>query len=114
MMRGNAAAALAVLFAVVAAGRAWAEDAEPTFQIVFKNGAIEPKRLEVPAGTRFRLEIRNEDDGPVEFESVELHKEKVLAAHAQTVMVIRTLDPGEYSFFDDFHPDAPPAVLVAK
>ena len=29
-------------------------------------------------------------------------------------LVIRELDPGEYDFFDDFHPDAPPAVLVAK
>jgi hypothetical protein len=29
-------------------------------------------------------------------------------------MVIRTLDAGEYSFFDDFHPNAAPAVLVAK
>ena len=87
---------------------------EPTFQIVFKNGVIAPKRLEVPAKTRFRLEIDNEDDTPAEFESVELHKEKVLAPHSQTVMVIRTLDPGEYSFFDDFHPGADPAMLVAK
>ena len=71
-------------------------------------------RLEVPAKTRFRLEIRNEDDTPAEFESVELHKEKVLAPHSQTVMVIRTLDPGEYDFFDDFHPGAAPAKLVAK
>jgi len=112
-MRAAQATAAAVLLAVVAPARAQAAE-EPTFQIVFRNGAIEPKRLEVPAGTRFRLEIRNEDDAPAEFESVELHKEKVLAPHSQTVMVIRTLDPGEYSFFDDFHPGAPPAVLVAK
>jgi hypothetical protein len=106
-------AALAVVFALVA-GSAWAEGEEPTFQIVFKGGVIAPLRLEVPAKTRFRLEIRNEDDAPAEFESVELHKEKVLAPHSQTVMVIRTLDAGEYNFFDDFHPNAAPAVLVAK
>jgi hypothetical protein len=105
-------AALAAALAFVCAP-ARAED-EPTFQVSFKGGAISPKRLEVPAKTRFRLEIHNDDDTPAEFESVELHKEKVLAPHSQTVMVIRTLDPGEYSFFDDFHPDAAPAVLVAK
>ncbi|HQX85662.1 MAG TPA: cupredoxin domain-containing protein, partial [Aestuariivirga sp.] len=27
---------------------------------------------------------------------------------------IRTLDPGEYSFFDDFQPGSPPAILTAK
>ncbi|MDE2442750.1 MAG: cupredoxin domain-containing protein, partial [Betaproteobacteria bacterium] len=43
-----------------------------------------------------------------------LRKEKVLAPHSKSVMVIRTLDPGEYSFFDDFRPGAPPAILVAK
>jgi hypothetical protein len=113
-------AALAAMLALVAgaalfvAGAAWAEGEEPTFQIVFKGGAISPLRLEVPAKTRFRLEIHNEDDAPAEFESVELHKEKVLAPHSQTVMVIRTLDAGEYNFFDDFHPNAAPAVLVAK
>jgi hypothetical protein len=114
MTRAEAAAAMALLLAVAWPARGGAEEEGPTFQIVFKGGAIEPKRLEVPTKTRFRLEIKNEDDTPAEFESVELHKEKVLAAHSETVMVIRTLDPGEYDFFDDFHPGSAPAVLVAK
>jgi hypothetical protein len=114
MTRALAAFALAVLLAAAAPARGWADDDGPTFRIVFKNGVIDPLRLEVPARTRFRLEIANEDETPTEFESVELHKEKVLAPKSQTVMVIRTLDPGEYSFFDDFHPGSAPAVLVAK
>ena len=114
MTTALAAAAAALVLAVAAAAPVHAEDEDPTFQIVFKGGVIAPLRLEVPAKTRFRLEIKNEDDTPAEFESVELHKEKVLAPHSQTVMVIRTLDPGEYDFFDDFHPGSPKAVLVAK
>ncbi len=114
MTRARAAMAVAVLLAAAASIRGWAGDEGPTFRIVFKNGVIDPLRLEVPAKTRFRLEIVNEDDAPAEFESVELHKEKVLAPKSQTVMVIRTLDPGEYNFFDDFHPGSAPAVLVAK
>ena len=43
-----------------------------------------------------------------------LRKEKVIGPGVTTSMVIKYLDPGEYSFFDDFHPEAPPAVLVAK
>lgn len=111
---------LAALFAGLLAaalsgfsGSARAQE-EPTFRIVFKDGAITPKRLEVPAKTRFRLELVNENDIPVEFESLELRKEKVLAARSQSVMVIRTLDPGEYPFFDDFRPGSEPALLVAK
>ena len=92
---------------------ALAED-DPTFRLEFNDGAITPLRLEVPANRRFRLELKNSGKTPAEFESKELKKEKVLAAESQTVLVIRTLDPGEYAFFDDFHPDAPPAVLVAK
>jgi hypothetical protein len=97
----------------LAAAPALAGD-DPTFRLEFNDGAIKPLRLEVPANTRFRLELKNSGKTPAEFESKELKKEKVLAAESETVLVIRTLDPGEYAFFDDFHPDAPQAVLVAK
>ncbi|MGX7875566.1 cupredoxin domain-containing protein [Mesorhizobium sp. ORM6] len=96
-----------VSFAVMA-------DDNPTFRIEFKDGAISPLRLEVPANTRVRFELINLGDMPAEFESLELRKERVVAPHSETVMVIRTLDPGQYPFFDDFHPGAGPAVLVAK
>ncbi len=86
----------------------------PTFQLVFKDGVITPLRLNVPANTRFRLELKNTGKSPAEFESKPLRLEKVLAAESSSVLVIRTLDPGEYVFFDDFHPDAPQATLVAK
>jgi hypothetical protein len=87
---------------------------EPTFAIEFHDGKVDPARLEVPANRRFKIELRNTGDTPAEFESGELRKEKVLAPNSTAVLVIKTLDPGEYSFFDDFHPDAPKAVLVAK
>jgi hypothetical protein len=89
-------------------------DDDPTFRIDFKDGAVTPRRLEVPANRRFSLELHNLGETPAEFESRELRKEKVLAPGTSSVLVIRTLDPGEYDFFDDFHPDTPPAVLVAK
>lgn len=95
-----------------AAGTARAED--PVFRIEFNDGKVTPQRLEVPANTRFKLELHNTGKTPAEFESRELRKEKVLGPGASSFIVIRRLDPGEYDFFDDFHLDAPPAVLVAK
>lgn len=88
--------------------------ADPVFRIEFNDGKMTPARIEVPADTRFELELVNKGKTPAEFESLPLRKEKVLAPESASSMVIKGLDPGEYSFFDDFHPDAPPAVLVAK
>ena len=102
-----------MLCASAAGDLAFADD-EATFRIEFDDGQVTPRRLEVPANRRFGLELGNKGKSPAEFESLELRKEKVLAPESTTSMVIRTLDPGEYEFFDDFHPDAPPAVLVAR
>lgn len=112
-MRAVIMAVIAGLVVVSGQHPALADD-EPTFRIEFKDGLISPMRLDVPAKTRIRLELVNLGDMPAEFESLELRKERVVAPHSETVMVIRTLDPGEYPFFDDFHPGAAPAVLVAK
>lgn len=90
-----------------------AEDA-PSFTLEFHDGKVSPLRIEVPANTRFTLELRNTGETPAEFESAELRKEKVLSPNSTSILVFRTLDPGEYQFFDDFHPDAPKAVIVAK
>lgn len=86
---------------------------EPTFAIEFKDGTVTPTRIEVPAKTRFKLELKNSGKTPAEFESNELKKEKVLAPGTTSSLIIRTLDLGEYKFFDDFHQEAK-GVLVAK
>ena len=89
-------------------------DEMPMFQIEMKDGAIMPLRVEVPANTAFKLELHNAGTTPVEFESLELRKEKVIAPGVTTSMVFRRVAPGEYKFFDDFHLDAPSALLIAK
>lgn len=112
---GRQLLAASVLMALtgVAAAPAFAED-EPTFRIEIKDGVITPLDLEVPANTRIRLELFNTGASPVEFESIELKKEKVIGPGNSTVMVIRNLDPGTYAFFDDFHLDMPHAKITAK
>ena len=105
------AAFAAAIVAFPASGRA---DDDPVFRIELKDGVVTPKRLEVPANRRIVLELHNTGTTPAEFESKDLRKEKVLAPGTSSTLVIRTLDPGEYDFFDDFHLDQPPAVLVAK
>lgn len=112
MPRRRSFLALAALSTALAAFPAGAEDM-PVFRIEMKDGAISPARLTVPADKPFKLDIHNLGSTPAEFESLALHKEKVLPAESSATMVFRRLSPGEYDFFDDFHPGAK-AVLVAE
>jgi uncharacterized cupredoxin-like copper-binding protein len=86
----------------------------PTFTLELDDGKITPLRLEVPAGTRFKIALVNKGSTPAEFESSQLRKEKVLAPGAHSSLVFTKLDPGEYEFIDEFHPEAPKGVIVAR
>src|SRR5574343_1427971 len=103
----------ASLALLLSAGLAMADDL-PTYKVLMKDGHIIPETVEVPANTRFRLEIKNEGPGAAEFESLELKKELVLAPGVTRTMVFVPMKPGTYKFFDDFHPETGQAKIVAK
>lgn len=108
-MRASAFSAL-----LVACGVAFAADPLPVFALTARNGVFEPTTIEVPAGTRFKIEIVNAGEGPIEFESRDLRQEKVLAAGARSSVVINGLKPGTYAFFDEFHPDTGKGRIVVR
>jgi hypothetical protein len=114
MTRSGYSAAIVLSLAVAGAAPPALADEMPSFRIEFKDGTIAPMRLDVPAGTPFKIELHNTGKSAAEFESVEMHREKVISPESSTFLVIRRLDAGEYKFFDDFNPDAPPALIVAK
>lgn len=89
-------------------------DDMPTLHLSIRNGHLFPETLEVPANTRFRLEVRNEGPGAAEFESLELKKEIVLAPGVTRSLVFFPLKPGRYTFFDEFHTDTAQGHIVAK
>ncbi|MCC6193838.1 MAG: cupredoxin domain-containing protein [Burkholderiales bacterium] len=103
--------------ALVAVGLAFAPLAQAqdvhVVSVVLKDGRIEPAVLEVPAGRRIKILVSNEGATPIEFESLPLKFEKVLAPGAKSSVVINPLKPGEYAFFDEFHPQAT-GKIVAK
>jgi Cupredoxin-like domain len=111
-MRVNRKLALLALTATLS-GLAHAEDL-PTFKLNMANGKVSPTRIEVPAGKRIKISITNSGTSAVEFESVQLRKEKVLAPGGESFVVIAPLDPGEYKFFDDFNQATGQGVIVAK
>lgn len=87
-------------------------DEMPVYTLTFKaDGTFAPTRLEVPAG-RFKIILVNESTEAVEFESLPLRKEKVLGPGVTSFVVLSLSRPGEYPFFDDFHPQVKGTLVV--
>lgn len=83
-------------------------------QISIKNHRFQPAEISTAANTPITLKIKNLDPTPMEFESVSLRVEKVVAGNSEGIINVRALQPGRYKFFDDFHQDTGQGVLVVK
>ena len=94
------------------ASTAQADDPPP--EIKLQRGKYAPAELTVPANTAFKLRITNADPAAIEFESFELHRERVVQPGETIVVYMPALAPGTYKFFDDFHRDTPEGLIVAK
>ena len=101
------------LCAALLAATAFAQDV-PLFKLVARDGKFEPSVLEVPAGTRVRVEVTNENKKAIEFESKDLKQEKVIAPGASATFTLNPLKPGEYKFFDEFQQSTGQGRIVAK
>ncbi len=84
----------------------------PVFTLVIKDHQFQPARLEIPAGTRVKLAIDNQDPTPEEFESYELNREKVIMGNSGTTLFVGPLQAGEYPFFGEFNPQTAQGILV--
>lgn len=80
--------------------------------ITVKNHKFEPARPTAPANVPLTLRIRNLDPTPMEFESVGLRVEKVVAGNSEGLVHLRALGPGDYQFFDDFHQETRGTLVV--
>lgn len=83
-----------------------------TMQLVIKNRVFTKTNLVLPANTKVKLIVKNEDQIPAEFESTDLSREVVVPGHASVVVYIGPLSPGKYNFFNDFNHAAQGWVLV--
>jgi heme/copper-type cytochrome/quinol oxidase subunit 2 len=80
----------------------------------FSRGAVEPARLTLPANTPVRLQVINAGDSAVEFESFELHRERVVQPGQTITVIIPRLAPGTYQFVDDFSHGSTGGEIVAR
>ncbi len=109
-------AAVPLLLIGVAAGlpAADATAAEETFALTIKDHRFDPAQLDVPAGKKFKLVVKNLDPTPEEFESHDLKREKVIAGKSQAVITIGPLKSGTYKFVGEYHESTAQGQIVAK
>jgi Cupredoxin-like domain len=103
-----------ILAIALGAAPAAARADETPQSLHYQNGHFEPSNLAVRANAPFKVQVANFDSAPIEFESFELHRERVVRPGETITVFIPALAPGNYEFFDDFHHDAPKGVIVAK
>jgi plastocyanin len=84
----------------------------PSFAIALKNNQFVPNEVQIPAGVKVKLVVRNDNATPSEFESTQLHREKIVTPGAAITVFVGPLDPGSYEFFDDFHPQTRGRLIV--
>lgn len=113
--QGPGAAAAALFGLCLAVWAAAVQAAEmPAFELTIREHRFEPETLHVPAGTRFKLVIRNADPTAEEFESYELNREQVIQGDGEETVYIGPLKAGTYPFVGEFHEDTAKGQIIAE
>lgn len=84
------------------------------FKLVIKDHRFHPAELVVPAGKKVLLVVENQDSTPEEFESYDLHREKIIAGNKTAKIFIGPLKPGRYAFFGEFNIDTAQGAVVVE
>jgi plastocyanin domain-containing protein len=87
---------------------------EASYTLVIKDHRFQPSEIEIPAGVKIALIVKNDDPTPEEFESTELRREKVVPGGEQITVYIGPLKPGRYEFVGDFNPKTARGHIIAK
>jgi hypothetical protein len=85
-----------------------------TYTVTIKDHKFLPAELTIPANTKIKITVENQDPTPEEFESYDLNREKVVAAHGKIIVFIGPVKAGKYKFFGDFHQDQAQGTIIAQ
>lgn len=86
----------------------------PEYTITIKDHRFTPSEVKIPAKTKVKLVIRNEDPTPEEFESYDFNREKIVGGNSVIKVYVGPLKPGTYKFFGEFNADTAQGVLVVE
>jgi plastocyanin len=80
--------------------------------ITMKDHQFDPAELQAPPGKAIAIHVKNLNAIVTEFESSDLHFEKILPVGSEGVVYVRPQQPGRYKFFDDFHHETQGSLVV--
>lgn len=86
----------------------------PIIEIIIKDHLFFPSELVIPANTKVKLLVINEDETAEEFESYELNREKIIMGGSKSIIFIGPLQAGHYPFFGEFYPKTAQGVIIAQ
>lgn len=86
----------------------------PVYEIKIHEHRFVPAVISIPANTKVKLIVSNEDASVEEFESHELNREKIVAGKSKITVFIGPLKPGRYPFFGEFHMDTAQGAIIVK
>jgi hypothetical protein len=99
------------LMLLLGAGGVRADDTV-MLSITIKDHQFDPAELHAEAGKAIAIHVKNLNTIVAEFESGDLHFEKIVPAGSEATVYVRPLQPGRYNFFDDFHHDTQGFLVV--
>ena len=94
---------LGALLAVTAGGAPASADDTVQLSITIKDHLFDPAELHAPPGKTIAIHVKNLNNIVSEFESGDLHFEKIVPVGGEGVVYVRPQQPGRYNFYDDFH-----------
>ena len=111
--RAGALLAGGLLVAFTAGSPAAAAD-DAALALTIRDHHFFPADLEIPAGEKRMLVIENQDPTVEEFESHDLHREKIVPPNSKINLFIGPLKPGRYQFIGEYNEASAKGVVIAK
>ena len=88
--------------------------ADPEITITLHEHKFSPSEVNVPAGTRVKLIIDNQDATPEEFDSFALNREKIIFPNSKGFVFLGPLKPGRYEFIGEFNAKTANGAVVVQ
>lgn len=97
---------------LLVAGVAQAE--VPVIDVTIKDHRFTPDEIKVPANQKIKLNVKNEDATPEEFESHDLKREKIIKGNSSAIISLEPLKAGTYKFFGEFNEETAKGRIIAE
>jgi hypothetical protein len=84
------------------------------YTVIIKDHTFSPAEIIIPAKTKVKLIVKNQDPTPEEFESYDLNREEVVSGNGAITVFLGPLKKGKYQFFGDFNQDKAQGIIIAQ